>query len=171
MLIRPTAVLVLAIMISAGCMAQSATQPKQSQTSPSGKVDAAQADLHAVIVGLNEDSDTLINLASPLVGTPDADNASSMVSTIQLAMTETGAASWLIEPYNKIACEQDREMMKGILQKRLAFYSHVLDLNIKDLSQHLAFTKLPAVSQTVIRAQDRMRSAKRDMQSVLDAIQ
>ena len=171
MLIRPAAVLVLTVLISAGCLAQSETQPKQSQTFPSGKVNAAEADLRAVVVGLNEDSDTLINLASPLVGSPDADNVTSMVGTIQLAMTEIGAASWLIEPYNKIACDQDREMMKGILQKRLAFYSHVLDLNVKDLSGHLAFTKVPAVSQIVIRAEDRMRSAKRDMQSVLDAIQ
>jgi hypothetical protein len=171
MLMRPTAILLLAITISAGCLAQSAMQPRQPQTSPSGKVDAAQADLHTVVVGLNEDSDTLINLASPLVGTPDADNASSLVSTIQLAMTETAGASWLIEPYNKITCDQDRQMMKGVLQERLAFYSHILDLHIDALSKLLALTRLPAVSQIAIRAQDRVRSAKRDMRSVLDAIQ
>ena len=169
MLIRPI-VFALGVMISAGCMAQSRTQPKQSQTSPSGNLDAAQADLHAVVVGLTEDGGTLIDLASSLGGV-EQDNASSMVSIIELAATQTGSASWLIEPYNKIACDQDREMMKGILQKRLASFSHLIDVNINELSRHLAFTKLPAVSQIVIRAEDRMRSAKRDMQSVLDAIQ
>src|SRR5271166_5295656 len=116
MLIRPAVVLLLAIMISAGCAAQSAPQSKQAQTFPSAKVDAAQADLHAVVVGLNEDNGTLIDVASPVVGTPDADKITSMVSTIQLAQMEIGGASWLIEPYNKMGCDQDREIMKGILR-------------------------------------------------------
>ena len=170
MLIRLTSVLVLTVMISAGCMAQSAAQPKVSQTSPNGGVDAAQADLRAVIAGLHDDGNALNDIGSSLRGT-DADNAIALGDAIQLAMMETDAAFWFMEAYNKMGCGQDREIMKGILQKRLAFYSHVLDLNISASSGQLALTKVPAVSQIAVRAQDRMRSAKRDLQLVLDAIQ
>jgi hypothetical protein len=122
MLIRPTAVLFLTIIISAGCLAQSAPQPKQSQTSPSSKVDAAQADLRAVVARLNEDSETLLNLASPLVGSHDADNASSIVSAIQLAMTETGGASWLIEPsFRDVAIRRDAHTMVSFSRSKRKF--------------------------------------------------
>ena len=171
MLLKPiTTVLAIAITISAECLAQSPAQPKQTQTA-SSKVDALLGDLRVIVEGLGDDSGTLNEMASSSLQSIERDNAISLVDAIQLAMTEVGGASWLIEPYNKMGCDQDRETMKGILQERLKSYSHLLDLNIDVLSHHLPFTRLPAVSQVVLRAQDRMRNAKRDMHSVLDAIQ
>ena len=159
---------ILAMMTPAGCLGQSSAQPNQTQAAT--KVDALLVDLHAVTQGLGDDSGTLNDMASSLQGTEQS-NAISLIDNIQLAMTETGGALWLIEPYNKMGCDQDREIMKGVLQARLKSYTHLLDVHIDALSRHLAFTRLPAVSQVVLRAQDRMRAAKHDMQSVLDAIQ
>ena len=158
---KPIAVFAFALVISAVCLAQSAAQPQQSQTAGS-KVDASQADLRSIVSGLSEDFDTLSNMASSLRGTEQS-NVLALVNTVQLAMTETGGAIWLIEPYNKIVCDPDREMMKGLLQTGLKGYSHLLDIHIDALSHQLTFTRMPAVSQVVLRAQDRMRSAKHDM--------
>jgi hypothetical protein len=170
MLKRSIAVLALATTLSVGCLAQSVTQPRQSQTAASSKVDTLQVDIRAVMDGLNDDFDVLRNMASSLQG-HEQDNAVDLVDIIHRAVLETDAAFWFITPYNKIGCDQDREIMRGILQNRLKMYSHLLDLNIDTLSQQLTSTRLPAVSQVALRAQDKMRSAKRDMQSVLDAIQ
>ena len=167
--IKPIAVFAFAIVMSAGCLAQSPAQPNQTQTA-SSKVDALSADLRVVVEGLSDDFGTLTDMESSLQGAEQS-NAFSLGDNIQLAITEAGGALWLIEPYTKMGCDQDRETMKGILQERLKSYSHLLDLNIDVLSHHLPFTRLPAVSQVVLRAQDRMRTAKHDMQAVLDAIQ
>jgi hypothetical protein len=109
-------------------------------------------------------------MASSLQG-DEHENAVGVLLTIHQAFLEIDAAFWFIEPYNRMGCDQDKEIMKGILQNRLKRYSHVLELNIDGLSHQLTSTRLPAVSQVALRAQDGMRSAKRDMQSVLDAIQ
>src|SRR5450759_914631 len=154
MLIRFIAVLAIAIMMCVRCLAQSPAQPNQTHTA-SSKVDALSADLRVVVEGLSDDFGTLTDMESSLQGTEQS-NAFSLVDNIQLAMTETGGALWLIEPYSKMGCDQDREIMRGVLQSRLKLYSHLLDVHIDALSHHLPFTRLPAVSQVVLRAQDRM---------------
>lgn len=161
---------VLVVVLSVGCMGQSAPQAKQSQAPRTNKTDAVPADLRAVIVGLNEDVETLTQMA-PSLGGYEGNNASSTSAAIQVAQIAIGGASFLIEPYDKMGCDQDRQVMKGILQKGLPFYAEMLDLKLKDLSGYAGLTKSPAISQVAIRAEDRIRSAKRGIQSVLDTVQ
>ena len=167
--LRSMSVMALATILATNCVAQSW---EQAQT-PEGKVRDTLTQLQAEKTGLLEDSDTLGKLAQtlPQQNTFEIDNAMQINHAILLAVAETDAAIWFTALYIGIGCEKDKEKARVALDNRLKFYSHTLDLNSDTVSHQLAFTRLPAVSQLAIKAEDRMRNAKREMQAILDLTQ
>lgn len=163
------AVLAFAVSISGGCLAQSRVAQNERR-SVSSKADVLRVDLEAASKGLVEDDVSLNAMVKSLEG--DAlYNAQNLLDEIQFAQIETDAAASFVLLYADVGCDQDRKLVRVVLQDRLKTYSKLLDSSISSVSRNLASTKVLAVSQVGLRAQDKMRSARSDMQSMLDLIQ
>jgi hypothetical protein len=77
-----------------------------------------------------------------------------------------GDAIWFLGVYEKMQCEPDRIAVKGALNNRLPFYSHVLDVEANSITGTLAYEQSPAMTQAGFRIRDDLRAAKDKMDAI-----
>jgi hypothetical protein len=69
--------------------------------------------------------------------------------------------------YENTACEKDRLLAKSVLKNQLDYHLKQLKGDIEAVNSQVAYTKLPAISQTAIHMKDNLR----DLSAKLDSIQ
>jgi hypothetical protein len=79
---------------------------------------------------------------------------------------ELDATLWFLNVYDNMQCEADREVAKATLKNRLAFYSHLLDIEADQVAGNLAFATLPATAQAGQRIKDDLRAAKNKLDEI-----
>lgn len=127
--------------------------------------DAMQHDIAARKAALLTEENDLQAMANSLSGT----DLSTVLSVDQKAgqgVMELDATLWFAGIYQNMQCDADRNVAKIALKNRLGFYAHLLDVEAEQISQHLVFTRLPAVAQSGQRIKEDLRAAKATLEEM-----
>lgn len=104
-------------------------------------------------------TDDMISISKSLNGF-DFNNASAIDDQAQHGMIYLDALSWFVYTYDKMQCVEDKNLAKAVLQDRLGFYAHMLDMAVDQTNGNLGLTRVPAVAQQGQRIRDELRAAK-----------
>ncbi len=104
-------------------------------------------------------SDDMNSMAKSLNGF-DFDNAITMGDHAQQGMMYLDALFYFVDTYDKMQCVEDKNLAKAVLQNRLGFYAHLLDMAVDQTNGNLGLTRVPAVAQQGQRIRDELRAAK-----------
>ena len=140
--------------------AQDAVMKTQPQGAPEVIAKKAmEADIGTRKKNLTAESQDLESIAKSLRGF-DADNAMAMDQRAGDGVAYLDATYWFVGIYDRMQCDEDKNVAKIVLQNRLEFYAHVLDLAVDQTNGFLGLTRVPAVAQQGQRIRDELRSAK-----------
>ena len=120
---------------------------------------AVEADLDTRKKNLITQSSDLESIAKSLSGA-DLDNALAIDERAEWGMSYLDATVWFVVTYNRMQCDDDKNIAKTVLQNRLAFYAHMLDMAVDQTNGYLGRTRPPAVAQQGQRIRDELRAAK-----------
>ena len=120
---------------------------------------AVEVDLGTRKKSLITESEDLESIAKSFRGF-DADNALAIDRSAEVGVANLDATYWFVAMYNRMQCDEDRNVAKIVLQNRLGFYAHLLDLAVDQTNGYLALTRVPAVAQQGLRIRDELRDAK-----------
>jgi hypothetical protein len=135
---------------------QANSQAPKPEVSP---LESMQRDLAASKKALLSEATDLDEMGKSLRGV-EGDTALSIDNKAGQGVMEIDATLWFADIYENMQCDADREVAKRTLSNRLAFYSHLLDLEADQTVGHLADTRLPAVAQSGQRVKENLRAAK-----------
>jgi len=155
--------LAIAIMLAvfASCCYSQDTAPKSDQQDAS-EIAAKKTVLGDLVTRRNNlltQSDDIASIAKSLNGF-DFDNAMSISDHAQHGMIYMDAVYWFVSTYDRMQCVEDKNVAKAVLQDRLGFYAHLLDLAVDRTNGQLGLTRVPAVAQQGQRIRDELRAAK-----------
>ncbi len=77
-----------------------------------------------------------------------------------------GSAETLVDIYNAVSNKEDRDRIRPMIQRDLAFYSKRLDFSIKETNLELGYLTRPGVVAEATRMRDDLREAKNAFDSV-----
>ncbi|SPE27158.1 exported hypothetical protein [Candidatus Sulfotelmatomonas gaucii] len=120
---------------------------------------AVEADLGTRKKNLIAQSEDMESIAGSLSGF-DLDNALAIDDRAEQGMAYLDATYWFVVTYNRMQSDEDKNIAKAVLQNRLAFYAHMLDMSVDQTNRSLGLTRLPAVAQQGQRIRDELRAAK-----------
>jgi len=160
---------VITIMLAAFttcCHSQDAVQKSGQQDAPEIAVKkTAEVDLVMRKNNLIAQSDDLDSIAKSLNGF-DFNNAIAIGDHAQQGMIYLDALVWFVDTYDKMQCIEDKNLAKAVLQNRLGFYAHLLDMAVDQTNGNLGLTRLSAVAQQGQRIRDELRAAKLDLDEI-----
>jgi len=153
----------IAIMLAvfASCCYSQDAAPKSDQQDAS-EIAAKKTVLDDLVTRRNNlltQSDDIASIAKSLNGF-DFNNAMSISDHAQHGMIYMDAVYWFVSTYDRMQCVEDKNFAKAVLQDRLGFYAHLLDLAVERTNGHLGLTRVPAVAQQGQRIRDELRAAK-----------
>ena len=140
--------------------AQDATKKAQPQDAPEVLAKkAVEADLSARKKNLMTQSEDMESIAGSLRGV-DLDNALAVDTRAQQGEMYLDAMVWFVGTYNRMQCDDDKNLAKTVLQNRLGFYAYMLNMAVDQTNGYLGLTRVPAVAQQGQRIRDELRAAK-----------
>jgi hypothetical protein len=152
--------LVLLFVFLPAIHAQDAATKTQNQDAPEIVAKkAVEADLIARKENLITQSGDLESIAKSLHGV-DIDNALAIDQRASQGMAYLDAMYWFVVTYNRMQCDEDKNIAKTVLRNRLGFYAHVLDMAVDQTNEFLGQARVPAVAQQGQRIRDELRAAK-----------
>lgn len=80
--------------------------------------------------------------------------------------TYMDATVWFVALYHRMDCDADRTVAKTVLENRLAFYAHMLDLAVDQTNGYLGLVHAPAIAQQGQRIRDELRAAKSKLDEI-----
>ncbi len=120
---------------------------------------AVERDLVTRKNNLIAQSDDMNSIAKSLNGF-DFNNAITIGDHAQQGMMYLDAMIWFVGIYDRMQCDEDKNIAKAVLQNRLGFYAHFLDMAVDQTNRNLGLTRVPAVAQQGQRIRDELRAAK-----------
>jgi hypothetical protein len=151
---------IMLAVFAASCYSQD-TVPKADQQDAT-EIAARKAvlvDLDTRKKNLIAQSDDMDSIAKSLNGS-DFNNAMTIVDHAQQGMTYLDAMFWFVGTYDRMQCNEDKNLAKAVLQNRLGFYAHMLDMAVDQTNGNLGLARVPAVAQQGQRIRDELRAAK-----------
>ena len=140
--------------------AQDANPKTQQQDAPEiAAKKAVEADLGTRKKTLLTQSEDLESISKSLRG-QDLDNALAIDERSGQGVAYLDASFWFVAIYNRMQCDEDRNVAKAVLQNRLGFYAHLLDMAVDQTNGFLGLTHMPAVAQQGKQIRDELRAAK-----------
>lgn len=166
MLMRKFAVAIMLAAFSACSYSQDAAPKTEQHDTPEiAAKKAVEADLGTRKRNLIAQSGDLESIATPLSGM-EMDNALEIDMHAQQGMTYMDAIYWFVVTYDRMQCDEDKNLAKAVLQDRLAFYAHMLDMAVDQTNGNLGLTRVPAVAQQGQRIRDELRAAKTKLDEI-----
>jgi len=157
---RKFALATMLAVFAACCYSQDAAPKADQQDTPEMAArKAVEVDLWTRKNDLLTQSDDMGSIAKSLNGF-DFNNASSIVDHAQQGAMYLDATYWFLGLYDRMQCGEDKDLAKGVLQNRLGFYAHLLDMAVDQTNGYLGLTRVPAVAQQGQRIRDELRAAK-----------
>ena len=142
------------------CYSQDAVPKADQQDTPEiAAKKAAEGDLRTRKMNLNTQSHDLESIAQSLGGV-DLDNEGAIDDRALQGQMYLDAIYWFVVTYDRMQCDEDKNVAKAVLQNRLGFYSHMLDMAVDQTNGYLGRTRVPAVAQQGQRIRDELRAAK-----------
>ena len=120
---------------------------------------AVEADLGTRKQALITESGDLESIEKSLRGY-DVDNALTIDQRATYGVMYLDASFWFLGEYDRMQCDEDKKLAKVVLQNRLEFYAHMLDMAVNDTDGFLGLTRVPAVAQQGAKIRDELRAAK-----------
>lgn len=157
---RSFAIAIVLFAFGVCCHSQDAAPKTVQQDSPDiAARKAVEIDLGTRKKNLIAESGDLESIAKSLNGV-DQDNALAIDERAEQGMAYLDATFWFVSVYNRMQCDEDKKLAKAVLQNRLTFYAHMLDMAVDQTNGFLGFTRVPAVAQQGQRIRDELRAAK-----------
>jgi hypothetical protein len=153
---RIFATAVILVVLPACCFAQDPTPKAADQI---GAQKAALEDLSMRKKNLLTESGDLESIEKSLA-TSEFNTATAIHRNAEAGVMYLDATYWFVGIYDRMQCEDDRNLAKAVLQNRLGFYSHMLDLAVDSINGHLGLSRVPAVAQQGQQIRDELRQAK-----------
>ncbi len=151
---------IMLAVFAACCYSQDVAPKSDQQDAPEiAATKAVEHDLATRKENLLTQSGDLDSLAKSLNGF-DFNNATTIVDHAQQGAMYLDATYWFVGTYYVMQCDRDRYLAKVVLQDRLGFYAHMLDLALDQTNGNLGLTRVPAVAQQGLRIRDELRAAK-----------
>ena len=151
--------IVLAVFL-ASCYSQDAAPKADQQDTPEmAAKKGVERDLNIRKTNLIAQTDDMDSIAKSLNGF-DFSNAMTIADHAQQGMMYLDATFWFLGLYDRMQCSEDKDLAKGVLQNRLGFYAHLLDMAVDQTNGNLGLTRVPAVAQQGQRIRDELRAAK-----------
>jgi hypothetical protein len=157
---RKFAITIMLAVFAACCYSQDAVPKSNQQDAPEiAARKAVLVDLDTRKKNLIAESDDMNSIAKSLNGF-DFNNAGTIVDHAQQGMMYLDAMFWFVGTYDRMQCNEDKNLAKAVLQNRLGFYTHMLDMAVDQTNGNLGLTRVPAVAQQGQRIRDELRAAK-----------
>jgi hypothetical protein len=154
---------VITIMLAAfaACCCSQDVAPKSDQqgTPEIAAKNAVEGDLDTRKKDLFTQSGDLESIMKSLSGS-DFDNALAIDERAVFSEIYLDATYWFVDTYDGMQCGEDKKVAKAVLQDRLGFYAHMLDMAVDQTNGYLGLTREPAVAQQGQRIRDELRAAK-----------
>ena len=159
-MLRFIKVAIMLAVFASCCYSQDAVPKAYQQDAPEiAARKAVLVDLDTRKKNLIAQSDDMASIAKSLNGF-DFNNAMSISDHAQHGMIYLDAVYWFVNTYDRMQCVEDKNFAKAVLQDRLGFYAHLLDIAVDQTNGHLGLTRVPAVAQQGQRIRDELRAAK-----------
>ncbi len=160
---------VLTILFAASvarCYSQDVTQKTSQQDSTEVVANkAVEGDLSTRKKNLNTQSEDMGSIAKSLSGV-DLDNALAIDDHALQGEMYLDAIYWFVVMYDRLQCDEDKNLAKAVLQNRLGFYSYMLDMAVGQTNGSLGLARVPAVAQQGQRIRDELRAAKAKLDEI-----
>jgi hypothetical protein len=164
-----TIAIILAV-FTACCHSQDAVPKADQQDTPEiAAKKAALSDLGIRKKNLITQSEDLESITKSLRG-EDVDNALAIDEHAGQGEMYLDATFWFVGIYDRMQCDEDKNLAKAVLQNRLGFYAHMLDMAVDQTNGNLALTRVPAVAQQGQRIRDELRSAKVKLDEIASSL-
>lgn len=157
--------IILAVFASCCYSQNAAPKADQEDTPEMAAKKAVLVDLDTRKRNLIAQSDDMDSMAKSLNGF-DSNNAISIADHAQQGMMYLDAMFWFVGTYDRMQCDEDKNLAKAVLQNRLGFYAHLLDMAVDQTNGNLALTRVPAVAQQGQRIRDELRAAKAKLDEI-----
>ncbi len=163
---RKFVVATMLAVFAACCYSQDAAPKADQQDTPEiAAKKAVLVDLDTRKKNLIAQSDDMDSIAKSLNGF-DFNNAMTIADHAQQGMMYLDAMFWFVGTYDKMQCDEDKNLAKAVLQNRLGFYAHLLDMAVDQTNGSLGLTRVPAVAQQGQRIRDELRAAKVKLEEI-----
>ena len=157
---RNFAILIVLAVFGVCCYSQDVTaKTDQQDTAEVAAKKAVLGDLDTRKKNLIAQSDDMNSIEKSLNGF-DFNNAGTIADHAQQGMMYLDAIYWFVGIYDRMQCDEDKNLAKAVLQNRLGFYAHLLDMAVDQTNGNLGLTRVPAVAQQGQRIRDELRAAK-----------
>ena len=151
---------IMLALFAACCHSQDAAPKAYQQDTPEITAKKTfEVDLITRKNNLVAQSNDMNSIAKSLNGF-DFNNAIAIGGHAQQGMMYLDALFWFVGTYDKMQCVEDKNLAKAVLQNRLGFYAHLLDMAVDQTNGNLGLTRVPAVAQQGQRIRDELRAAK-----------
>src|ERR1035437_2589943 len=142
------------------CYSQDAPPKSDQQDAPEiAAKKAVEGDLGTRKKNLLTQSGDLESIMKSLSGV-DVDNALAIDERAGQGAMYLDASYWFVGTYDRMQCDEDKNIARTVLQNRLGFYAHMLDMAVDQTNGYLGLTRVPAVAQQGQRIRDELRAAK-----------
>src|ERR1039458_7666049 len=129
-MLRFIKVAIMLAVFASCCYSQDAVPKAYQQDAPEiAARKAVLVDLDTRKKNLIAQSDDMNSIAKSLNGF-DFNNAGTIVDHAQQGMMYLDAMFWFVGTYDRMQCDEDKKLAKSVLQNRLGFYAHLLDMAV-----------------------------------------
>jgi len=114
----------------------------------------------------NYHQDFLDFAQSGLTAGSEFDSARELARSADETTVFLGSAETLVDIYYAVSSKEDRDRIRPMIQRDLAFYRKRLDFSIKETNLELSYMKRPGVVAEATRMRDDLREAKNIFDSI-----
>ena len=151
---------IMLVVFATCCYSQDAAPKSDQQDAPEiAAKKAVEGDLGTRKKNLLTQSGDLESIMKSLSGV-DVDNALAIDERAGQGAMYLDASYWFVGTYDRMQCDEDKNIARTVLQNRLGFYAHLLDMAVDQTNGSLGLTRVPAVAQQGQRIRDELRAAK-----------
>jgi hypothetical protein len=148
-----------ACLVAPSALAQTAPKSDQQDAPEIAAKKAVEGDLRTRKENLTTQSGDLQSIMKSLSG-EDFDNALAIDARAGQGEVYLDATYWFVGTYDRMQCDEDKNVAKAVLQNRLGFYASLLNMAVDQTNEYLGLTRVPAVAQQGQRIRDELRAAK-----------
>src|ERR1039458_7835638 len=151
---------IMLVVFATCCYSQDVTRKSDQQDAPEiAAKKAVEDDLGTRKKNLLTQSGDLESIMKSLSG-GDFDNALAIDEHAGQGEMYLDAIYWFVGTYDRMQCDEDKKIAKAVLQNRLGFYAHLLDMAVDQTNGSLGLTRVPAVAQQGQWIRDELGAAK-----------
>jgi hypothetical protein len=115
-------------------------------------------------VGYSSDFRDFAKSAEP--GTLEYQISYNLASEATETSVELSSVGVLMKVYGTLECKADKEHVREIIVPEIQYYSKLLDTNIQAITNGIAYTNRPGVSQEALKLREDVRASKRLLDSI-----